>query len=174
MKNLKYVLISSVIIFLLNFLSHFMFNIFTNDIISVLFPTNESIFQHMKMIFTTYFIFYFISCILRKKLKIENIFLSNLVSAIFGITLFLIIYLPVYFLFGEIMIFTFILLFISIFISQLVSTIFLFRKDDKHLEILSIIFISILFIISGYLTFHPIKNFFFYDNANDTYERVIK
>lgn len=170
----RFIIITAIIIFALNFLGHFMFEWFPNDIIAVFFPTNESIFQHMKMIFTTYFIFYFILFVLRKKLDLENVFLADLVSSITAIAVFLLVYLPVYFAIGENMIFTFILLFITILISQIVGSYFMIKKEDKNLEILSIIFISIIFIISGYLTFHPIENFFFYDTANKTYGRVIK
>ncbi|MBQ4060942.1 MAG: hypothetical protein IJD46_02825, partial [Bacilli bacterium] len=43
---------SSVIIFLLSALSHFMYDwTNNNEFISMFVPTNESIFQHLKMIF---------------------------------------------------------------------------------------------------------------------------
>lgn len=174
MKNFKYILISSIIIFVLNFPAHFIFDIFQNDIIAVFFPTNESIFQHMKMIFTCFFIFYFILFIIRRKFHFENIFLANLIASIGCVTFFLIIYIPVYLRLGEHMIFTFVLLFISILFGQYISSTFLKKKDYKQIEILSIILISIIFIISGYLTYHPIKNFIFWDSQHETYERVLK
>lgn len=174
MKNFKYILISSIIIFALNFLAHFVFDIFQNDIIAVFFPTNESIFQHMKMIFTCFFIFYFILFIVRRKFHFENVFLANLIASISTIAFFLIIYIPVYLRFGEHMIFTFILLFISILFGQYISSSFLRKKDYKQIDILSIILISIIFIILGYLTYHPMENFIFWDPQHETYERVLK
>lgn len=174
MKKFKYILISSIIIYVLTFGAHFMFDIFQNDIIAVFFNTNESIFQHMKMIFTCFFIFYFILFIVRRKFDFENVFLTCLIASISCIAFFLVIYLPVYFRFGESMIFTFILLFVSIVFGQFMSHSFLIKKDYKSIDILSIILISIIFIISGYLTYHPFENFLFWDPQHETYERVFK
>lgn len=174
MKNFKYILISNIIIFCLCFPAHFLFDIIENDIIAAFFPTNESIFQHMKMVFSCFFIFYFGLFIVRRKLKYENIFLTNLISSMVTIILFLIIYIPTYLRFGENMIFTFILLFLSIIVGQCIGSEFLKKKDYKQIEILSIILIAIIFIISGYLTYHPIENFIFWDPEHETYERVLK
>ena len=174
MKNFKYILVSSIIIYLLNFLAHFVFDILPLDIIAVFFPTNESIFQHMKMVFTCFFVFYFILFIVRRKFHFENIFLTNLIASISCICLFLIVYLPIYFKFGENMIFTFILLFISIFLGQLISSIFLKKEEYRHMDTISIVLIAITFIIFGYLTYNPIKNFLFWDPQHETYGRVFK
>lgn len=151
-----------------------MFDIFQNDIIAIFFNTNESIFQHMKMIFTCFFIFYFILFIVRRKFDFENVFLTNLIASISCISFFLIIYIPVYLRFGESMIFTFILLFISILFGQIISANFLVKENYKYLNIISIILISIIFIISSYLTFNPMENFIFWDPQHETYERVFK
>ena len=72
------------------------------------------------------------------------------------------------------MIFTFILLFISIMFGQFMGSSFLIKKDYKQLDILSIILISIIFIIGGYFTYNPIESFIFWDPQNETYERVLK
>lgn len=72
------------------------------------------------------------------------------------------------------MIFTFILLFLSIIVGQCIGSEFLKKKDYKQIEILSIILIAIIFIISGYLTYHPIENFIFWDPEHETYKRVLK
>lgn len=174
MKNFKYILISSSIIFLLCFPTHFVFDILENDIIAVFFPTNESIFQHMKMIYTVFFIFYFILFIVRRKFHFENVFLTNLISSISTITFFLVIYIPIYLRFGEHMILTFILLFLAILFGQYIGSRFLKKTDYRQIDILSIILISSIFIICGYLTYHPLENFIFWDPQHETYERVLK
>lgn len=174
MKNFKYILISSIIIFCLNFPAHFLFDILNNDIIAVFFPTNESIFQHMKMIFTCYFIFYLILFIISKKFSYNNVFLTNLISSTATITLFLIVYLPVYLRFGELMIFTLILLFLTILFGQFVSNFFLKKEDYKAFNIISIVLIVTIFIIGGYLTYNPIKTMLFWDPEHETYEIVTK
>lgn len=174
MKNFKYILISSIIIFLLCFPAHFVFDILENDIIAVFFPTNESIFQHMKMVFTVFFIFYFILFIVRRKFHFENVLLTDLISSISTITFFLVIYIPIYLRFGEHMILTFILLFLAILFGQYIGSRFLEKTDYRQIDILSIILISIIFIICGYLTYHPMENFIFWDPEHETYERVLK
>lgn len=174
MKNLKFIFISTIIIFIINFPVHFLFNFIQNDIISVFFPTNESIFQHMKMIFTSFFIFYFIIFIIRKRLKFENIFITNLISSIGTISFFLVIYIPIYLYYKDNMIFTLILLFISIMFGQILGSIIIIKRDYKIVDIFSFILISIIFVICGYLTFYPLHNFLFWDSKHETYERVLK
>ena len=174
MKNFKYILISSIIIFCLCFPAHFLFDILDNDIIATIFPTNESIFQHMKMVFSCFFFFYAILFILRRKFHFQNIFLTNLVSSVTSITIFLIIYLPVYLRFGENMIFTFILLFLAIMFGQVMGSIFLKKGDYKVINIISLILIGIIFIINGYLTYKPIDNMIFWDPEHETYGIVSK
>ncbi|MDD6224518.1 MAG: DUF6512 family protein [bacterium] len=174
MKKNKYIMISSIIIYALTFISHFLFDVIQNDIIAVFFNTNESIFQHMKMVFTCFFVFYFILFIVRRRFHFENVFLTNLIASISCIAFFLIIYIPTYLRFGENMIFTFILLWISILFGQYISSPILKKTDYKKTEILSIIIISLIFVIGGYLTYYPIENFIFWDPQHETYERVLK
>lgn len=174
MKKFKYILISSIIIFGISFPSHFLFDIFQNDIIAALFPANESIFQHMKMVFSCFFIFYLGLWILRKRFNYHNLFLVNIVSVLSCITIFLIIYIPVYLRFGEYMIFTLILLFITILFGQYIGSLLIDRKDNKWHDTISIICIFIIFIINGYLTYNPIKNFIFWDPEHETYEIISK
>ena len=174
MKKNKYILISSIIIYILTFIAHFVFDVFQNDIVAIFFNTNESIFQHMKMIFTCFFIFYFILFIVRRKFSYKNIFIVNLISSISTIVFFLIIYIPTYLRFGESMIFTFILLFISILFGQFISTFIIQKEDYKYLEFGSILLLLIIFIVNSYLTYNPIRNFMFWDPQHETYEIVLK
>ena len=72
------------------------------------------------------------------------------------------------------MIFTFILLFITILLGQMVGSIFLKKGDYGVINIISIILIAIIFIINGYLTYQPIENMLFWDPKHETYEIVSK
>lgn len=72
------------------------------------------------------------------------------------------------------MIFTFILLFITILLGQMVGSIFLKKGDYGVINIISIILIAIIFIINGYLTYQPIENMLFWDPQHETYEIVSK
>lgn len=72
------------------------------------------------------------------------------------------------------MIFTFILLFITILLGQMVGGIFLEKEDYRIINTISIILIAIIFIINGYLTYQPIENMLFWDPQHETYEIVSK
>lgn len=72
------------------------------------------------------------------------------------------------------MIFTFILLFTTILLGQMVGSIFLKKGDYGVINIISIILIAIIFIINGYLTYQPIENMLFWDPQHETYEIVSK
>ena len=72
------------------------------------------------------------------------------------------------------MIFTFILLFITILLGQMVGSIFLKKEDYRIINTISIILIAIIFIINGYLTYQPIENTLFWDPQHETYEIVSK
>ena len=174
MNKRKYILVSSIIIYVLHFIAHFVYDVINIDLIAIFFPTNESIFQHMKMVFSCFFFFYLILFIVRRRFNFHNIFLTNLISSITSIATFLIIYIPTYLRFGENMIFTFILLFIAILFGQYVGSFFLQKENYKYLDFGSIIIILIIFIINAYFTFNPIKSFIFWDPEHETYERVLK
>ena len=159
---------------MLTVLVHFVYDILKLDIIAIFFPTNESIFQHMKMIFTSFFIFYAILYFMKRRFKYNNIFLTSIISVTICIVFFLTIYLIVRFRFGEVMIFTFILLFISIMLAQALSHNFLKKDNYTILNILSIIIIVMVFAGFGYFTFNPLHNDMFWDYEHETYEKVTK
>lgn len=157
MKSLKTILIYSIIIFIINFPAHFIYDFLPNFLTSLIFPINESIFEHLKMIFTSFFIFY-IFLFLTKRKKDSNVFLINLLSSIFCICLFLVIYLPLYKAIGENLIITIILLFITIFISQSITY---FIYDIKYKKIINIICFTLIISIltlNAFLTYHPLNN----------------
>ena len=73
---------SSVIIFLLSALSHFMYDwTDNNEFISMFVPTNESIFQHLKMIFFPIVLYYLVTYIIYNR-KYDIIFYKWILSAI--------------------------------------------------------------------------------------------
>ena len=126
------------------------------------------------MIFTGFFLYYLVIYFLRRKLEFDNTFLTNLISSVTTIVFFLVIYLPIRFRFGENMIFTFILLFISIFIGQFISYTYLKKDYNKGVNLISIIIIAIIFIIFAYFTFNPMQNEYFWDPEHETYNRIVK
>ena len=69
--NLKKIkILGVVIITILSFISHFAYDIFPNIIFSFIFPVNESIWEHMKILFTSTLIYSLIEYIILKKYNI--------------------------------------------------------------------------------------------------------
>ncbi len=169
LKKIK--IISIIGIFLLSILFHFLYDLMPSLITSLLFPVNESIWEHMKLIFTSTLVFSVIEYLLLKKynIKFNNYFLSLFISSVISFIFYLIIYIPLYNTYGENM-------FISIFLLLLVMVIFNFisyyilqLKNNKYLNYLSIILIIITFIIFIYFTYNPLNNYIFYDTTTDSY-----
>lgn len=168
MKKNKFIIISSICIFLINFPSHFIYDIFPNKFISLFFPVNESIFEHLKMMFTSYIIFYIIWYFVDKD-KTSNKTTFILTSSIFCILLFLAIYIPLSHLIGEVLLVTILLLFITIFISIKLMYFILELPNKNKLNLLSLICIILILLLNSYLTYNPPHKPLFYDNLNKIY-----
>ena len=70
--NLKKIkVIATICIFIISFLSHFAYNLFPNIIFSFFFPVNESIWEHMKILFTSTLIYGIVDYYLLKKNNIK-------------------------------------------------------------------------------------------------------
>lgn len=169
MNLFKIKIISVISIFLLSFFTHYGYDIFPNLITSFLFPVNESIFEHMKMIFTSYIIYSFFEYILIKKYSKTNNFSSSILfNILFNIIFFLIIYIPIYNITGYNHFITLFTYFISIVITQIFSYIIL--NSSKNFNVLnkySYLFIFIIFLILIYLTYYPPKISLFIDKSNN-------
>lgn len=168
MKKKKYIIFSTLILFGLMFITHFGYEVLPNFFTSLLFPVNESIMEHMKMIYITY-LFYFIILYFYKKNKFKNYPSSFLLTSIFNIVLFLTIYLPIFNILGENMIITIFILFLSIFISSFVSYKLLTAKDNYTLNTLSIIVGIVVFLVFGLLTYNPPEYYLWYDFQDNYY-----
>lgn len=169
LKTLK--IIAALNIFILSFPAHFLYNFLPNPLISILFPVNESIFEHMKIIFTSILIYGIIDYIL---LKLNNIKFNNFLFQLFytgfiSIPIFLIMYLPIRFLVGEYLLLTLTLLFITYLISQLISYYILTSKSSPFLNFISIPLIIIMYSIFTYFTYKPLPNNFFLDTQTNSY-----
>ena len=89
-------LISILGIFLISFLAHFMYDLFPNVITSFFFPVNESIWEHMKILFTSTMIYGVFDYILMKKfnIKYNNLLLELFITSFLSVIIYLIIYIP--------------------------------------------------------------------------------
>lgn len=167
-KTLK--IIGTIIALILPFPLHFLYNLIPNFITSIFLPVNESIWEHMKILFGSIILSGIIQkiIVIVKKEKINNICFSNFIAALSSIPIFLILFLPVYYIIGENMIVTIIIMFIAIIIAEIISY-KIININDFKLENKTIIFVIIVYIIFGLLTYNPIKIDLFRDPENNTY-----
>lgn len=153
MKLKTYKILNVFIIFLLMFITHNLYDWFPNPILACFFPVNESIAEHVKMLFTTFMICGIIELIVLKKHELSNGISNILISTLTCIISFLIVWLPLYYFLGENMIITFITLFLSIILSQYISYKLYNLRYEKDYSFISILIIAILTISMGILTF---------------------
>lgn len=169
LKRLK--TIDIFIIFILCFLTHFLYEWFPNSFFSVLFPVNESIWEHMKMLFSAIMIGGIIDYFLIKKfdVPVSNLIFSTFITGLISIPLFLIIYLPIYNLIGENMFMNLTVLFITIYFIEVISYIIMDKQNTNILNIIGIIGIIMVYVIFGILTYNPPQNDLFFDSSEGKY-----
>ena len=175
--NLKKIKILAVIgIFILSFLSHFAYEIFPNIIFSFIFPVNESIWEHMKILFTSTLLYgkYFTKdqvdfYVKKYNIKYNNFPFQLYFTSLIGIPIYLVIYLPLYNLLGESPFISISLLLIVYIITQIVSYNILKEKELKILNIITIPVILLSYLGFIYLTYNPPHTYIFYDITEDKY-----
>lgn len=160
-----------IFIFLIGFIIHNLYEWCPNIVTLILSPVNESVFEHMKMIYTSYMIWIIIKYFILKKYNIKenNFLLKELLTFLFNIALFLTIYWPIYSKFGENMLVTLTIYLISIIISQVLNYFIEFKKDSNVLNIISLLVIFLIYAFTTYLTYNPPICKFFLDPTNNSY-----
>ncbi|MBQ9834248.1 MAG: hypothetical protein IJO33_03550 [Bacilli bacterium] len=153
MNKKKLKILGIILAFGLCFPLHFLYDKFPSFITSIFAPVNESVLEHMKILFGSIILSGVIQkiIVLAKKEKINNICFSNFVAAISSIPIFLIMFLPIYSIIGENMIITIIVMLIAIIIAEIISYIIMNKKDFK-LEKITIIFVIFVYVIFMLLT----------------------
>ena len=158
--------------FLLAFPFHFGYDIFPNPVNAIFFPVNESIWEHMKMLFTAYLWFGVIEYPLLKHFRqdTKNEWFALWICSLLIIPIFLLLFLPIYSIIGEQMIVTIVLMFIAIAITKWIQFHLLEHVQDyRNLNILTLILVVISYVIFALLTFYPPRASLFRDPQNDTY-----
>lgn len=172
--NNKFFLISVPIIFIICSISHFVFELSgKNILLAIIFPVNESIFQHLKLCFYS-IVFFWIICyiILRNKYKIlyGNWILSMICSAL--ICMFLV--LSLYYIFAaalsiESLYLDLAILLVSITISHRIAII-LYNHNLFNYCYFSLDYILIFLLLAFTLfTFFPPQIPLFFDNVTKSY-----
>ena len=147
-----------IFLFLLSFLWHFMYDWFPSVLTSIFFPVNESIWEHMKIIFYCLFI----GSVLEK--KGNNYYLNILVKPLVGVLFYLIIFIPLYLIFGESMFISISLMLFTYIIMELLG-IKISKQEELNIKALPIIIIILISILFSILTFYPLHNFLFFDSV---------
>lgn len=168
LKKLK--IISVFIAFALCFPLHFLYDKLPSFFTSIFAPVNESIWEHMKILFGSIILTGVIQkiYIIIKKEKINNICFSNFIGALLSIPIYLLIFLPIYSIIGESMVLAISVMLIAIIIAECISYKIMLIKDLK-LEKITIIFVIITYAIFTFLTYYPIKNNLFIDKKTSSY-----
>ena len=158
--------ITTISIFIISFLIHFMYDFFPYTFVSFFCPVNESIWEHMKILYSATTFYGIIDYILLRKYKIKyNNFMFQLFFTGFSsIVIYLIIYIPIYNLIGEHLFISISLMLIVYIICQIISYKILKGKEYKYINKVSILLIILMYGMFGYLTYKPLNNYIFVDN----------
>ena len=159
------------IVFILSFFVHFIYSWYPSFITSIFFPVNESVWEHMKIIYTSMLISSGIESIIYylKKIKVNNYLFSVSFSSMIGIIIYLLLYLFLEKFFSHNFVVSVILLLFVYFLCQLISYLFLTRKKIKYGELLGLFLIIFSYILFGILTYYPPFINLFLDPQTNTY-----
>lgn len=169
MKKIK--IIGVFVSFIFSIILHFIYGLLPNTFISVIAPVNESIWEHMKLIVSSTLLFGILEYFIYKKKDIpyNNFILSYAISSILGIFIYLLLYIPLNDIFGHKAYIAIGLLFIILIFVQVVSYYIMNYKEISHSNDIGILMIVIIYLVFGYLTYHPPKINLFYDYMNKGY-----
>lgn len=168
LKKIK--IINVIVFFALSFLWHFIYDWFPNFLTSIFFPVNESIWEHMKIIFGVIIFGSLISLILMNKFHIKhnNFYIEIITKVIVGVLFYLIIFIPLYKWLGENMFITISLMLLTyIFVEFIGYKILLL--NEMNINILPIILIFLCYILFFLLTYYPPHSFIFFDEVKLVY-----
>lgn len=168
LKKIK--IINVVFLFLLSFLWHFVYDWFPNNIFALFFPVNESIWEHMKIIYFCLFMGSILEFVLCKKnnIKINNFYIEAMVKSILGVIFYLIIFVPFYLWLGESMLISISLMLITYIFMEYIGYKILIG-EEMNINILPVIIIVLGCIMFVILTFYPLHNFLFFDEVKFGY-----
>ena len=167
----KIVIINTIAIFLSMFLFSFIYNWFPNFLTASLFPVNESLFEHLKLMYTSFVLISLLTLLVLKfkKIKVNNYFLATIISVIVNIVLFFLIYLPIYNRPGEGLVYTMIIYLITLIISEYIFYLIINKHHLETINSISIIVLPIIWCLLVYFTFNPVHTDFFFDPISETY-----
>jgi hypothetical protein len=165
---MKKILINTIIIFMISVLIYGTYHYLPLIPTAIFFPLNDSLWEGLKLVFTSYMIFIIFKLLFFRKTD-RNIILNYLISAIINMIILLIVFIPFHFTYMNRFIFVIIFYLLSIFLS---TYIVLKLKLDKKIIINKYNFVILTTIFGIYLildlfTFIPI-NYKIFISGNNT------
>ena len=169
MKKVKILII--IILFIISSAVHFVYNFFPGFITSIFFPVNESIFEHMKIIYTSimlssiieYFIYKY------KNIRVNNFILSIPIVSIIGIVVYWIIYLTIDKFISHNLFISILLLYLVFIFCEYISYKILNYPKINNSNKIGLILIILSYFIFWYFTYYPEKNYIFLDTTTNSY-----
>ena len=176
LNNKKIMIIKTITIFLSLFLFSFGYNIFPNFFTTLIFPVNESLFEHLRMIYNTEIIISLIIYIILKikKYNIHNYIFALLICTIFNIILFYLIYMFIYNRYCSNLIITMTLYFITLSISQYLFYLICLKPNNQFYNNICLIIIPVIWVMLLFWTYNPPHTKFFFDPIKEIYGIPLK
>ncbi len=168
----KWKIISVFLIFALSSLFHFIYEWCPNILTSLIFPVNESIWEHNKIIFLSFLVITLLEKYYYKDTK--NVLYAGVLSTLLCSILVMVIFTPIYLYIlktNDNIIITLIIFFISICISTYFNYKLLNQQYNPQKEKIAIMLWLVIFILNVILTFYPPHNSLFYDFRKKIYGR---
>lgn len=162
LKRKTYFIISSIIAILIGTFLHFFYDFSNNNIlVGLLSPVNESVWEHLKLVFYPLVLFAVITKITRD----ENIFFPSSIAVLIGTITILIIHYT-FKLFG---IENISIDIISYILAMLISIYFIYKSNFKANNTIGIIIIIMIVLIFAIFTIFPPRIQLFLDESTNSY-----
>lgn len=159
-----------IFLFVLSFLWHFMYKWLPNNIFAIIFPVNESIWEHMKIIYGTFIFGSFFEKFLLNKFNVNyhNFYIEILAKSFLGIIFYLIIYIPVHKLIGESMFVAISVLLLTFIVMEIIGSKIL-KIEETNIKYMPICIMVLGYILFAILTFYPPYKPLFFDENKMVY-----
>ena len=102
--NSKKLILSGILpIFILGSITHFAYDWCSITLLGLVAPINSSIWEHMKLLYTSILLYEIIEYIIFKikNIKVNNFIFASILVSIISIPIYLIMFLPIYYKIGE-------------------------------------------------------------------------
>lgn len=168
LKKIK--LLNVIFLLFLSIFWHFVYDFVPSFFTSLFFPVNESIWEHMKIIYYSFIVVSIIEYLLCKSnnIKINNWFIEVMVKSLMGIVVYLSIFVPIYLIWGHTLVLA-IGIMIFVYILMEFWGYKILKSDELNIKVLPIIILILMSILFIILTYYPLHNFLFFDEIKFGY-----